>query len=75
MVMQFFGDLFNSAIDLLFSYEVADRHTEPILEVLADLKNVLNEKEVIIECDSEWNKDDKRVTLLHLCRCLSPFPP
>ena len=38
MVMQFFGDLFNSAIDLLFSYEVADRHTEPILEVLADLK-------------------------------------
>ena len=48
MVMQFFGDLFNSAIDLLFSYEVADRHTEPILEVLVDLKKT--NVDTISEC-------------------------
>ena len=38
MVMQCYSDLFNSAIDLLFCYEVAYRHTEPLLEILADLK-------------------------------------
>ena len=32
--------LLNNATNLLFSYEVTDRHTEPLLEVLADLKTV-----------------------------------
>ena len=32
--------LLNNATDLLFFYEVTDRHTEPILEVLADPKTL-----------------------------------
>ena len=35
--------LLNNATDLLFFYEVTDRHTETLLEVLADLK-ILFEK-------------------------------